>query len=226
MENQTKAEFRYGGILLILGAFFTIICILLEVNAGWASLFVEIERTNYEAGTFLFENWAEMSKVWSVALFGNLFFAIASLLLFKHSMKIGWFPSSLFWAIFFIGSLLGLLSFGVCLGSYYHALAVIDDYPNLFDTIRGVALYLFMYGALFQLVALAIYFQQGFSAQGMVPRVYAWVVLVLVIGSFVLTGSGIVSFGVLAIACYIVILLLGLFYVRGTNLPKDATLQE
>jgi len=222
VENQTKTEFRYGGILLILGALFTIICILLEVNAGWASLFVEIERTNYEAGTFLFKNWAEMSKVWSLALFGNLFLAIASLLLFKHSMKIGWFPSSLFWAIFFIGSLLGLLSFGVCLGSYSHALSVIDDHPNLFDTIRGVALYLFMYGALFQLVALVIYFQQGFSAKGMVPRGYAVVMLLLVVVSFVLVGSGIVSFGVWAITCYFVFLLLGLFYARGTFLPEGA----
>lgn len=106
MENQIKAEMRYGGVILFLGALITIICILLEVNAGWASLRVEMVRTDYEAGKFLFDNWGEMSLIWNWSLFGNVFLAIASLLFLKDFKKIGWFPSSLFWSIYLIGSLL------------------------------------------------------------------------------------------------------------------------
>ncbi|MEM1338983.1 MAG: hypothetical protein AAF634_15640 [Bacteroidota bacterium] len=140
MEDQTKPEVRYGGILLSVGALITILCILLEVNAGWASLFIEMERTNYEAGKFLFENWDEMNGIWTGALIGNVFFTIASVLLMKNATKIGWFPSSLFWSIFFIGSWLLILSFGISLGSYYPALDVIDNHPYVFDTIRGCPL--------------------------------------------------------------------------------------
>ena len=139
MKNQNRAELRYGSLLLSLGALTTIICILLEVNAGWASLLVEIERTNYEAGKFLFENWDEMSLIWTWALIGNVFFTIASMLLMKNSMSIGWFPSSLFWSIYFVGSFLLITAFGISLGSY-----------------------LFNYCALFQLVALVFFFQEGF----------------------------------------------------------------
>ncbi|MEM1257513.1 MAG: hypothetical protein AAGC45_01065 [Bacteroidota bacterium] len=220
MENQTTTELRYGGILLSLGALITIISILLEVNAGWASLFIEIKRTNYEAGKFLFENWSEMNVIWTWALIGNVFFTIASVLLMKNSLKIGWFPSSLFWSIFFIGSLLLVLSFGISLGSYYDALNVLDGYPHVFDTIRGIALYLFNYGALFQLSVLVIYFQQGLSNEGIVPRLSAMIPTVLLMGSFVLVATGVVSFGVLAIACFLVPFLLGLFYVRRT--PPEA----
>ncbi|MEM9829920.1 MAG: hypothetical protein AAF944_04755 [Bacteroidota bacterium] len=214
MENQSRSELRYGGLLLSLGALTTVICILLEVNAGWASLLVEMQRTDYEAGSFLFENWSEMNLIWTWSLIGNVFFTIASILLMKDSIKIGWFPASLFWSIFFIGSLLLILSFGISLGSYYSALSVIDDHPYVFETIRGIALYLFNYGALFQLVVLVIYFHQGFSNQGIVSRLSAIIILLLLVGSFALMLFGVVSFGVFAIACFLAPLLLGIFYMR------------
>lgn len=216
MENQTKAELIYGGILLGLGGLTTIICILLEVNAGWASLFVEIERTNYEAGTFLFEHWSEMSRIWTWALLGNVFFTIAAMLFMKNSVKIGWFPSSLFWAIFCVGSLLGVVSFGISLGSYSDALAVIDDHPYVFDTIRGIALYFFFFGAFFQLVVLIIFFHQGFNAQGIVPRLSAILMASALVASFVLMMAGVLSFGVFAIAFFLVPVVLGMYYTKET----------
>lgn len=221
MENQTKAELRYGGILLSLGGLTTIICILLEVNAGWASLFTEIERTNYEAGTFLFENWGEMSMIWTWALLGNVFFTLAAMLFMKNSVKIGWFPSSLFWAIFCLGSLLGVLSFGITLGSYYDALAVINDHRYVFDSIRGIALYFFFFGAFFQLVVLAIYFHQGFHSHGMVPRLSAIVMTLVLAGSFVLMIFGLFSFGVFAISFFLVTVLLGIFYIRESSAKSE-----
>lgn len=213
---KNKSEILYGGIFLCLGALITIICILLEINADWASLVVEIERTNYEAGKFLFENWSEMSMIWTWALIGNVFFSIASALLMKDSIKIGWFPSSLFWSIYFIGSLLLILSFGYCLGSYYNALEVIDDHPYVFDTIRGTPLYLFNFGALFQLSVLIIYFQQGFSKNGIVSRRFAIITLLVIISSFVLVAFGLLSFAVFAIACFLATLLLGIFYTKDS----------
>ncbi|AYN67111.1 hypothetical protein D1013_06880 [Euzebyella marina] len=214
MEYQTRAEIRYGGILLILGALTTIMCILLEVNAGWASLIVEIKRTDYEAGKFLFKNWNEMSSIWNWALFGNVFLAIASILLIKDTKKIGWFPSSFFWSIYLIGSALLIVSFAISLGSYFNALKVIDDQPYLFETIRGTPLYLFNVGALFQLSVCIIYFQQGFSKQGIVSRGLAIIMLVILISSLVLAVLGITSVVIFAIACFLVPLSLGIFYTK------------
>lgn len=216
MENQVKSELRYGALLLSLGALTTIICILLEVNAGWASLRVEIERTNYKAGKFLFENWDEMSLIWTWALIGNAFFTIASMLLMKDSIRIGWFPSGLFWSIYFVGSFLLILAFGISLGSYHDTLNVIEDHPYLFDSIRGIALYLFNYGALFQLIVLVIFFQQGFSKNGFVPRLYAICTLGLIVISLILVISSVVSFAVFAITCFLVPFLLGVLYIKET----------
>ncbi|MEO0555368.1 MAG: hypothetical protein AAF149_19315 [Bacteroidota bacterium] len=216
MENQNKPEVRYGGLLLSLGALTTIICILMEVNAGWASLPVEMQRTNYEAGKFLFENWGEMHLIWTWSLIGNVFFAIASVLLMKNSTQIGWFPSSLFWSIYFVGSFLLMLAFGISLGSYHDTLNVIEDHPYLFDSLRGIALYLFNYGALFQLVVLVVFFQQGFSKNGFVPRLYAIGTLGLLAISLILVISSVASFAVFAITCFLVPFLLGVLYAKKT----------
>lgn len=212
MENKT--EIRFGGFFLILGALITIICILLEVNEGWASLVVEMNRTDYEAGQFLFEHWQNMSVIWNWSLFGNVFLAIASILLIRQTIKIGWFPSSLFWSIHFIGSLLLIVSFAICLGSYYNALSLIDDKLYLFETIRGIPLYLFNIGALFQLSILIIYFQQGFSKDGIVPRSFAFMTLLVIVITFLLIVFGLVSFAVFAIACFLAPLLLGIFFTK------------
>ncbi|MDH7912507.1 hypothetical protein [Winogradskyella sp. SYSU M77433] len=214
MKYITKAEFRYGGILLSLGALITIICILLEVNAGWASLVVEIKRTDYEAGKFLYDNWDVMSSIWNWSLFGNVFFAISSSLLFKDSRTAGSFPLSLLWVVNFIGSLVLILSFAISIGSYHTTLSVIDSQPYLFESIRGTPLYLFNIGALFQLSVLIIYFQQGFSKQGIVPKVYAIVMILLIVALFLLVFFGVVSFTVFAVACFLVPLLLGIFYYK------------
>ena len=212
MENKT--EIRIGGIFLSLGALITIICILLEVNEGWASLVVEMKRTDYEAGKFLFEHWQNMSSIWNWSLFGNVFLAIASILLLRPAKKNGWFPSSLFWSVHFIGSLLLIISFAISLGSYYNALSVIDDKLYLFETLRGTPLYLFNIGALFQLSILIIYFQQGFSKTGIVSRRFAIMTLLVIISAFLLVVFGLVSFAVFAIACFLAPLLLGIFYTK------------
>jgi len=219
MQNQNRSELRYGGLLLSLGAFTTIVIILLEVNASWASLRIEIERTNYEAGKFLLENWDEMGLIWTWALIGNVFFAIASMLLMKESTRIGWDPSSLFWSIFFIGSLLLILSFGISLGSYHDTLSVLEDHPYLFDSIRGIDLYLFNFGALFQVAVLVIYFHQGFNKSGVVPRLYAAITALLLIGSLGLVIAGVVSFAVFAIVCFLIPLFLGIFYLKKASTP-------
>ena len=103
-------EIKVGGMLLSIGSFITIVCILLEVNAGWASLFVEMDRSDYEAGIFLFENWQEMQSIWTWALIGNVFLAIAALILLKKGDSIASFPMSVLWSIYFIGSLLLIIS--------------------------------------------------------------------------------------------------------------------
>lgn len=214
MEN--KVEIRFGGILLSLGALITIICILFEAKSGWTSLTVEMVRTDYEAGKFLFENWSEIRSIWSWALLGNVFFAISSILLLKESKKIGWFPSTLFWSIYFVSSLILVFSFATCLGSFYNTLKVIDDRLYLFEIIRGIALYLFNIGALLQLSILIIYFHQGFSKQGIVPRIYAIVVLSLIVSSFALIFLGVISVEVFAITNFLAPFFLGFFYFKRT----------
>lgn len=220
MEIQTKPELRMGGLLLSLGALITIICILLEVNAGWASLVVEMKRTDLEAGKFLYENWDEMNSIWNWALYGNVFLVLSSMNLFKVNQKIGWFPSSLFWAVYFLGSLMLIISFALSLGSYPNAFKVLDDELYLFEALRGAPLFLFNLGALFQTSVFIIYFFEGFSKRGRVPQWIAGITLLLMVGSFVAVILGAVSFAVFAITCFVPPLVLGLFYMRETRKTK------
>ena len=144
------------------------------------------------------------------------FLAIASILLLRSTKKIGWFPASLFWSVHFIGSLLLIVSFATSIGSYYNTLSVIDDKPYLFEAIRGAPLYLFNIGALFLLSILIIYFQQGFSKSGIVSSRFAIMTMLVIISAFLLVVVGLVSFAVIAIACSLVPLLLGLFYTKDS----------
>jgi|GEM_PF-4214276 len=207
-------EIKVGGMLLSIGAFITIVCILLEVNAGWASLFVEMNRSDYEAGIFLFENWQEMRSIWTWALIGNVFLAIAALILLKKEDSIASFPMSVLWSIYFIGSLLLIISFGICLGSYYPALEVIEEHPAIFLSTRGAPLYLFYVGMISGLIPLIIYFYEGFRKQGIVPRRWAIIMSGLLLIVFIAVSAGIVSFAVFAITCFLITILLGIFYWR------------
>lgn len=218
MEENYKAisreEVRLGGVLLSIGALVTIVCILLEVKTGWASLTEEIERTDYEAGIFLYNNWSSMKPIWSWSMFGNLFLAFASLVLLKSPKKFGWLPTSFFWVIYFVGSLLLAIAFGLCVGSYYQALEVIEEQPELFNTVRGAPLYLFNIGVIAGFVVLIIFFHEGFSSNGVVHRTFAIVILIIIIASLAMVALGLVSVGVFAISCFLAPLVLGIYYLK------------
>ena len=225
MPYPSPSEIRLGGILLSLGALLTMICILLEVQAGWASLFTEMPRTDNEAGRFLAANWGAMRPIWTWSLIGNVLLAVASLLLLRVPRPVGRLPASLFWAGYFIGSLLLVVSFAISLGSYPAAFTVLEDRPYVFETVRGTPLYLFQIGALAGLSVFAIYFQQGFSQAGAIARGQAVVTLLLIIAAFVAVVLGLVSVAVFALACFLVPLLLGLAYARDPHrhlLPEPA----
>ena len=219
MESQgitkngvSSNEVRYGGLLLSMGALITVICIVLEVNAGWASFSKEIVRTDLEAGTFLFQNWDKMNVIWSFSLFGNIPLAIAALLLQKHAKKIGALPLSLFWLVHFIGSILIIIAFGISVGSYFPAMEVLNEQPALFSTIRGAPMVFFNFGALCQLFALPIFFHSGFSKSGPVEKKLAIICLILILLAIVLSMVGLVSFAVVAISFYIPSIVLGIVY--------------
>ncbi|MEK6481614.1 hypothetical protein WJR50_28985 [Catalinimonas sp. 4WD22] len=211
------AEVRTAGLLLSIGSLITIVCILMEVYAGWASLSVEMKRTDYEAGVFLFNHWPQMKSIWGWSLFGNVFLAIAALLLQKNASNVGVFPASVLWSIYFIGCLLLIISFGLSLGSYYPALEVIEQQPAIFVALRGTPLYLFDLGAISGLVLFIIYFYEGFSKQGIVSRKWAIAALSCIIVSIVLVSVGFASFTVFAIACFFVPLFLGASYWRYSS---------
>ncbi len=215
-KPYSDIELKTGGLFLAIGALITLVSILLEINAGWASFSVDIERTDYDAGLFLFKNWPTMKSIWSFALFGNVILAIAALLLQKNSRKIGIFPESIFWHIYFIGNLLLILSFGLCLGSYYPALEVLEQQPAMFSAVRGAPLYLFNLGAVSGLVLPIIFFYEGFSKHGIVPRKWAMAMLFLIIVAIIVIIAGLSS-SVVAMVIIFIPVLLGICYWKNAS---------
>ena len=210
----SKNELKAGGLLLSLGALLTIVCILLEINAGWASLWVEMTRSDYEADQFLYDNWETMSPIWTWSMFGNVLLAAAALLLMKNADNIGWFPLSLLWAMYFIGTLVLVVAFAISVGSYFQALEVLDNEPAVFMTIRGAALFMFNIGLPILLLPLILFFYQGFKNDGWVPRSLAITAVVLIIGSLLTTMFGLTSFAVFAISIFLTTAFLGVAYMR------------
>ncbi|MEM8981802.1 MAG: hypothetical protein AAGC71_02155 [Pseudomonadota bacterium] len=218
---NNSVESKLGGLLLITGSLLTVICISLEVSVEWWSFWYEIQRTDYEAGAFLYEHWAVMSPIWALSLLGNVLLATASLLLLKNTGSGNYGAVSIGWAIYFLGTLALALSFAVSVGGYHPALAVINEQPALFETIRGVALFLFNLGMPTLFIPLAVLFQQGFARDGFVPRYLAIVAGVLIVAVLLLTVVGWTSSAAFAVVVILATALLGIAYSRPIFASRD-----
>ena len=187
------------------------VCILLEVRAGWASLTGPMQRTDLEAAAFLADNWGRMRSIWTWSLVGNGILAVAALLLMQRSTTVF---TGLAWAVYFLGNLLLILCFALSLGSYPPAFAVLAEQPHLFEVARGAPLVLFELGALFGFSVFPLYFGQALREHGRVSRGEAAFVLLLIIGTFATILLGYLSITVFALSCFLVPFLLGLAYFR------------
>lgn len=222
MNNLLNSERMMAGWMLIFGSITTIICILLEVHAGWASLTEELNRTDWEAGIFLSENWSEMSMIWFWALIGNVFLAIGALLLLSSHQKIGWFPSNFFWSIYFLASLLQIISFSISLGSYEAAFKLLEKQEEIFEAFRGTPIFLFQLGAFMGSSIFIPFFFHGFKKNGLIPQWAAILTLFLILSSLGLVILGWVSFAIFAIACYVAPLFTGIYFSKTHGILKES----
>ena len=214
MTSNTRINTKIAGLLLCCGALITMICIFCEVTSGWASFRVPLYRSDYEAGVFLSENWRVIKPIWSWALYSSLLLAIAALIWLTQPDQPGTRTYRTLWATYSIGCILIILSFSMCVGSYSHALRVLDDQPALFSTIRGTALYLFNLGTLSGLIPFIIYFYEGFHQEGIVPKSQAILMLGALIICVILISFKLVSLQFIAIVSFLIPFMLGFTYIK------------
>jgi uncharacterized membrane protein YhhN len=169
-----KNETNLAGFILFLGTLCILITIGFEYTIGW----IGVERSANEIPLFIYRVWDDLKHIWAWQIFGFSLQCIAYILLLKNATQAF---KSLLWAILIVLSIFIIIGFGICLGSYYPALEVYEQQPQLFETIRGGVRFLYGQGGLLSFLILALIFLlELFSSKGVISKKWGIPALLLI----------------------------------------------
>ena len=164
---------KLGGFLLLLGGATILITIYFEYRIGW----IGTRRPQEEVPLFIYKNWRDLELIWGWQTFSHALFTMAYLLLLKSSEGI----KSLIWAVLFLCGLLDFIAMGITLGSYYPALEVYREQPELFQTLAGAIKILYRTGQYGSVALLLVFCLEVFGKDGVLTRSLGWSILGIVI---------------------------------------------
>ena len=200
-------ESKIGGLVLFLGAMLLLVTIYFEYQIGW----IGVERPDSEIPGFIFDNWTGLGKIWSWQGFAHVLFTISYILLLKNSKGV----KSMLWSWMLVCGIIMTISLGFTVGSYYPALEVLEDQPQLFSTIRGAIKTLYFPAQLGSLVLTIIYFLELFDKDGVVNKNFGLITLGLVILGFLIGGVTSIPMKVIGAVWFILPVVLGYSYWRN-----------
>ena len=175
-----KTESNIAGLILTVGTLIILTTIFFEYRIGW----IGVQRPPEEVPYFIFQSWPDLKNIWGWQVIGFFFSAVAYALLLKHSVH-RW--KSLLWAILLLCTISIIIAFGITLGSYYPALEIYEEQPELFHALRGAVRSLYAPGLLGLLFLITIYLIETFSTNGLINRKWGVVGIALVLLGIVLS---------------------------------------
>lgn len=150
---------RWGGLLLAIGMLILLVCIVLYVfvlgNPEGSG--PDGEVTNRDFARHITTYGVLVRAIWFNEMASSLLIAIAALVLGGRTPRrqSAW-PMALLWTAVGVGATIQVASYGLTLGSYWHATAVIETDPALFDSLRGASSMIFGVGTLAVMGGLAL----------------------------------------------------------------------
>ena len=202
-------ETKVGGLILLSGALLLLITIFFEYKIGW----IGIERPETAIPHFIYDNWTELGKIWSWQTLAHVLFTISYILLLKNSKGI----MSLLWSFMLLFGIMMVISLGITVGSYYPALEVYNEQPQLFNTIRGAIKTLYFPAQLGSMLLLVIFLIELFSKEGVVNKKLGFITIGLVLIAFLLALITSIQIKVIGAVWFIIPVILGYSYWKNIN---------
>lgn len=196
-------DIRFGGGAIFLGTLLFVATIAIEFAMDWST---PGARFGLEKRVEIFSAaWPLLSKVWTAQMAGALLMTIGGVSLLGSSLpKERFIPISVILATATVSGIIVTASFGQALGAYPVALANFEDSPNVFATLLGELSINYRGGAGLLLLSYIVFVvQEGFTKDGMLPRLAAYIIIALVIGALATVALGLLlakTAGVVAFA--------------------------
>ncbi|GAB5563251.1 MAG: hypothetical protein Wins2KO_03140 [Winogradskyella sp.] len=212
-----KNENNLAGFILFLGTFCILITIGFEYTIGW----IGVERSANAIPQFIYMVWDDLKHIWAWQIFGFSLQCIAYILLLKNTTL----PfKSLLWATLMVLSLFIIIGFGICLGSYYPALEVYEQQPQLFEAIRGAVRFLYGRGGLLSFLILAlIFFIELFASKGVIPKKWGIPTLLVIVTGILLSLVPSLPGKVIGATIFFIPLSIGFAYWMADTTLKTTT---
>jgi hypothetical protein len=165
-----RREVRWAGAALALGATLFVLGIILGLWAFDGNWDTSLGPTLPQTAALIHERWSSFRVIWLGELLGSLLMAVAAFLLLRRPLSPpGWLPLSVAWIVVAVGSTILAASYSLTLGGFPPALAVFEEQPALFATLRGGVLFLHMIGSILQLLGLLAVLATEFRWRGRSP---------------------------------------------------------
>lgn len=217
-----RQAMRFGGAILFFGVLLTVITIGFEIRIGWAAR--GDEATIADMAAFMQAHWDALRWLWGGQMVSTSLEGLSALLLLQGlHLQSRWFSTSVVWALIVICAIPVAVAQGLSLGLYPPALAVFEQSPELFETIRtGVRSLYDRAGLAKWLAYLVLFVWEGGARRGVVPR--SWLVgtvvaFVLAIG---VAAAGILPPRTVGIVAFLPAGLLGLGFWRAGRRAGDS----
>lgn len=217
-----RQAMRFGGAILFFGVLLTVITIGFEIRIGWATR--GDEATIGDMAAFMQAHWDSLRWAWAGQMVGTWLEGLSALLLLQGlHLHNRWVSTSVLWALIVICAIPVAVAQGLSLGLYPPALAVFEQSPELFETIRTGVRFLYDRAGLAKWLAYLVLFAwEGVARRGVVPRswlVGAVVALVLAIGVAV---AGLLPPRPVGVVGFLIPGLLGLAFWRAGRRTGDS----
>ncbi len=207
MARSTR-ETNIAGLLLFIGTITILITIYFEYQMGW----IGARRPQEEVPAFLFDRWGTLKLIWGWQTVGHALLTVAYLLLLKSSKGI----KSLIWAFLTLSGILLVVSLGIALGSYYPALKVYGERPELFSSLRGAISILYQAGQFGSLLLLVIFLLELFGKNGVIARPLGLTVLGIVFSAISIASIASLPIKVWGASWFLLPAVLGYGYWRNS----------